>query len=150
MSQYIGLILFCGIGYAVWKGMLNVAAVYEKRVPNDIQDRIYRISKDFPQLVLDWVLSILFWTAIGAILPWLILEPLGFAAFLPSVKLALMFLTWLLISFLIHFWSTPHRLKDSPPMRGRELKKSLKSAPKSTVSPSVGRGRTIRSYRELR
>lgn len=159
MNSYWGLALFCLIGIAAWQLVRRIFNVYEENTPEGVQTAVYKVAKDFPKIVLGLGISIAFWWALGAVLIWPIATALGVARYLPSARFAPMVLFVIGMLVLHEFWNTPHRPKETIQRRGRQLvppkgsqprhKPSSSSAPARPSRPA-SRGRTIRTYRNLR
>lgn len=159
MSQYWELALLCFVGIAAWQLVRRIVTAYEENAPEGVQTAVYKVAKDFPKLVVGLGISIAFWWALGAILMWPIATALGVARYLPSAKFAPLVLFVIGMLVLHEFWNTPHRPKETIKPRGRRLvppessksrhKPSISSAP-ARPSKAAPRGRTIRTYRNLR
>lgn len=148
MAILVFTVLFCAIGFSLWLGILRLHAIYAERTPQTIQDGIYTTLKDLPRLVFDGLFSLVIWSALGAAALRILLLPFGADRFLPDVSWASTVVIGTIVLFALSFWSSPERLK-APPPRGRDLKKGAgKPLQEKTKTPS--RGRTIRSYQDIR
>ena len=152
MYELIGFAVFCLIGFGVWQGLAFLKGIYEERVPDKVQDPIYKTLKDLPKLVWEWGISIVFWSSVGAVLLQLVLTPFGLQSILPPAAWAPLVFMVIVMLMIFNFWDTPHRTKEPPKARGRNLKSSLQSpaVKPAKSSPSQKRGRTIRTYRDVR
>jgi hypothetical protein len=148
MALLIFAFLFCAIGFSIWIGVQKLYAIYEERTPQAVQENFYWLTKNLPQLVFDGVFSLVFWSGLGAAALRIVLLPFGADRFLPDVSWASSVVIGVIVLFVMSFWSTPERSK-APPPRGRDLKKGAgKPLQEKTKTPS--RGRTIRSYQDIR
>jgi len=152
MFKIVGLIVFFGVGLAMWRAIVFLNSFYEEHVPDKFQDRIYKTSKDLPKIVWAWFVSVIFWTSAGAVLLHFVFGLFGLESILPSASWAPAILVPLLFAILFHFWESPHRTAEPSKSRGRNLKSSHQptSTKPTKSSPSQKRGRTIRTYRDLR
>jgi hypothetical protein len=152
MFEIAGLIVFLIVGLAIWRAIVFLNGLYEDHVPDSYQERIYKTSKDLPKIVWAWFIGLVFWASAGAVLLQFALGLFGVEELLPSTSWAPGIFFLLLLAILFHFWETPHRTKGPSKARGRNLKSSHQSPAikPSKVSPSQKRGRTIRTYRDLR
>jgi hypothetical protein len=150
MTVFLIIAVCCGLGFLCWLGIIRLAGSYEDRVPERIQEKVYKLAKNFPEIVIDLIVSLVFWGGLGSVLLGLLLYLFGAAEFLPFLEIGRGIVFPLLALFVIHFWSTPERIK-APKPRGRTLRERPGAAPKQTTpSPQGPRGRTIRSYRDIK
>ncbi len=150
MVTFLILGVYCGLGYLIWMGIVRLARLYEDCVPEVAQEKLYHVAKNFPSLVIDLALSLLFWSGLGSLLLGAIFAPFGARGFLPFSGLGLVAVPLILILFVHFFWSSPARTKTPEP-RGRSLRERPGATPKQTTpAPQGPRGRTIRTYRDIK
>lgn len=151
MFNIAALIVFLGVGLALWRAIVFLNTLYEEHVPDKYQERIYKTSKDLPKIVWAWTMTVVFWTSAGAMLLHITLGMFGGEKFLPATSWAPGIFFPLLLAIVCHFWESPHRAGLPAKSRGRKLLSSVDSSKKkpSPVTPSK-RGRTIRSYRDIK
>lgn len=151
MFEIAGLIVSLGVGLSLWRTILFLYSLYEEHVPDTVQERIYKTSKDLPKILWAWCVGLVFWTSAGAVLVRLMFSLFGFEGSLRSAAWAPGIFFPLLMSILFQFWETPPRTKDSFKARGRKMQPSVDSVNKKNTPPtsSEKRGRTIRSYHDI-
>ncbi|MEX2317309.1 MAG: hypothetical protein WD669_09170 [Pirellulales bacterium] len=154
MSDYLPLIVFAVAGFSVWFGIVKLWTIYEERAPLAIQEWLYKRAKNLPGDAIDLVLSCLFWSGLGALPLRVVLGLVGLDDWLPDTSWALPVVAFFFFGALLSFWDSPARKKEAQP-RGRGLGPSAqKPAPpganRHANAPSNTRGRTIRSYQDIK
>ncbi len=150
MATLIVTVLFCALGFSLWLGFLRLHAIYEERTPRAIQDTVYEVTKHLPTLLFNGVFSLVFWSGLGAVAVRLVLIPFGADRFLPDVSWAPGVVIGTLVLFVVSYWASPERSK-APPPRGRDLKKPQAAGNALRANAKTpSRGRTIRSYQDIR
>ena len=137
------------LDYSLWLGVLRLHVIYEERTPRTIQDTVYEVAKHLPRLVFDGLFSLVVWSATrSGRSNEFSFFPFGADRFLPDVSWAPSVVIGTLALFALSFWSTPERLKAPPPRGGILRTGAGKPLQEKTKTPS--RGRTIRSYQDIR
>ena len=154
MIEYIPLVGFTALGFAVWIGILKLWTLYEERTPPAIQTRLYTRAKNLPRDVLNLILSCLIWAGMGALLLRFVLGLVGLDGWLPSTPWALPVIYFFVFGGLYAFWESPAPSERIQP-RGRGLghKAENKASPRTsrpTTTAGNTRGRTIRSYHDIK
>jgi len=154
MFMYLLLAGFGAVGFAVWIGILKLWEFYEQQTPPEIQTRLHTTAKNLPRDAFNLVAACLFWLSLGALLVQFTLGCFGLDGWLPNTSWALSVVTFFIIGGLINFWEEPGRSDPIKP-RGRALdRKGEKKGAKQTSRPAkptdTTRGRTIRSYHDIR
>jgi hypothetical protein len=154
MLMYLLLAGFIGVGFAVWIGILKLWEFYEERTPPDVQVRLHTTAKNLPRDAFNLVASCALWSGLGALLIRFLLGLVGLDAWLPDTPWALPVVMFFVIGGLMHFWDGPAPSDPIQP-RGRSLnpkenKKRTPHASPAAKGAGATRGRTIRSYHDIK
>jgi len=150
MNECLLLVLFVAVGFAVWIGILKLWAIYEERTPPGIQLRLYATAKNFPRDAVNLVASCVLWSGLGALLVRFLLSLVGLDGWLPDTPWALPAVAFCVIAGLLIFWDGPDPSEPVEP-RGRGLsRKGEKKASRPATTTGNTRGRTIRSYHDIK
>jgi len=154
MSQYLLLVMFVAVGFAVWIGILKLWAFYEERTPPTIQVRLYKRAKNFPRYAFNLIFSCLLWSGLGALILRIVFGLFGLEGWLPSTPWALPVVAFFVMGGLFTFWDGPAPTDPIEP-RGRGLGRNgeKKMSPKPSrpaTAAGTTRGRTIRSYHDIK
>lgn len=154
MNEYLPLVGFVVVGFAAWIGILKLWALYEERTPPAIQTRLYTTAKNLPRDVANIVLSCLLWSGLGALLLRFVLSLVGLDGWLPGTSWALPVVAFFVMGALFSFWDGVAPSEPIQP-RGRGLgrsgpKEAPRHAPRPPMAAANTRGRTIRSYHDIK
>lgn len=154
MAAYVALAAFGGVGFAAWIGIVKLWELYEERTPPHVQTHIYTTAKNLPRNIADIVLSCILWCGLGAMLLRLVLGLVGLDSYLPSTSWAPGVVAFFVAASLLVFWGGPERTEPIQP-RGRGLTRDAKnnsttSAARKKTPAAPTRGRTIRSYHDIK
>lgn len=154
MDKYLLLVGFAAVGFAVWIGILKLWALYEKWTPPTVQTRLYTTAKNLPRDAFNLIFSCLVWASLGALLLRFVFGLVGLDVWLPSTSWAAPVVAFFIYCALLSFWDSPARSEPIQP-RGRGLRRDgqKQTAPHTSrpaTPPGNVRGRTIRSYHDIK
>lgn len=152
MFIFLLLTMFIAVGFAVWIGILRLWQFYEQRTPPHIKLRVHSTAKNLPSYTFNLVACLLLWLGLGAMFVRFVLDLIGLEDCLPSTSGASGLVMFFVISWLVAFWEGSSPSDPIEPRGRRLLDDEKKGYTPQASSPEKGaaRGRTIRSYRNVK